>query len=321
MSTASSFSYVRPRDVRAALEAGARPGAAYLSGGTTLVDLWKLGAFSLATAVDVNGLLLRGIEAGPSGLRLGAGERMSDAAAHAGVAAHFPVVSQALLLSASPQIRNMASLGGNLLQRPRSISYRNPDPTLRDGPSRFDAIFGVTPASMAVHPSDFAVALRALDGSIRLKTPEGGERSVKVGEFYKVPGDDLVLTTLRPGELIVSIEAQLPFARHSAYVKVRDRASYQFAIVSAAVALRIEGGTIREARVAAGGVGTIPWRLPAVEAALRGQPTRAEAFQKGVADIGDGSATHGRNGYKVELLRRTVIRALGQAASQKEEIA
>ena len=318
MSAASSFAYLRPRDVKTALDAGAQPGAAYLSGGTTLVDLWKLGAFNLKTAVDVNGLPLRGIEAGGRGLRLGAGERMNDAAAHPGVVAHYPVISQALLLSASPQIRNMASLGGNLLQRPRSRTYRNPDPTLRDGPSRFDAIFGATAASNGVHPSDFAVALRALDASIRLKGTDGRERVVKIGEFYKVPGDDLRFTTLLPGELIVSIESQLPFAARSAYVKVRDRASYQFAIVSAAVALRIEGGTIREARVAAGGVGTIPWRLFSIESALVGRPPTVDAFQTALAGVGEGAVIHGRNGYKVELLRRTAVQALTQAAAIQE---
>ncbi|HEY8965641.1 MAG TPA: xanthine dehydrogenase family protein subunit M, partial [Candidatus Methylacidiphilales bacterium] len=309
--------YVRPDDVKAALAAGSRPGAAYLAGGTTLVDLWKLGAYDLDAAVDINALPLRGIEAGPGSLRLGAGERMADAAIHPGVVAHWPVVSQALLLSASPQIRNMASLGGNLLQRPRSSVYRTPERGPADGPSRFDAIFGVTPASNAVHPSDLAVAFRALDASIRLRSPGGGERVVRLGDFYVPPRDDLSFALLAPGELIVAIEAKGP-ARRSAYVKVRDRASYQFAIVSAAAVLRIEGGKIAEARVAAGGVGTIPWRLSSVEAALRGKPAAPDAFWNAVKDIGETAQTHERNAYKVELLRRTVVRALIQAQASKE---
>jgi xanthine dehydrogenase YagS FAD-binding subunit len=306
------FTYVQPRDLGAAVAAGARPGTAYLAGGTTLVDLWKLDAFPLSQAIDVNGLPLRGISADGGTLRLGSGERMSDAAAHPGIVSGWPVVSQALLLSASPQIRNMASLGGNLLQRPRSISYRNPDPSRRDGPSRFDAIFGATPSSMAVHPSDFAVALRALDATVRVKGPRG-DRALTIGDFYKLPGPDLVLNTLAPGELIVGIEARLPYARRSAYVKIRDRASYQFAIVSAAVALDVQGGTVREARLAAGGVGTVPWRFPQVEAALAGKPATEDAFRAALAGIGDGAVTHSHNAYKVELLRRTALRALLQA--------
>lgn len=206
----------------------------------------------------------------------------------------------------------MGSMGGNLLQRPRSISYRNPDPTQRDGPSRFDAIFGVTLRSAAVHPSDPAVALTALDASVRVRGPQG-ERVLKLSEFYQPPQKDLTFFTPAPDELITSLEATVPFARRSAYVKIRDRASYQFAVVSAAVALDLDGGTIREARVAGGGVGTIPWRFPQVEAALRGNAANAQTFQSAVAEIGQGAVTHGQNAFKVELLKRTVTRALIQA--------
>ena len=209
----------------------------------------------------------------------------------------------------------MASLGGNLLQRPRSISYRNPDPARRDGPSRFDAIFGFTPFSNAPHPSDFAVALRALDATIRVRGARG-ERSVPISQFYKVPGADLVLHTLAPGELITGIEAGVPFARRSAYVKVRDRASYQFALVSAAAVLDLQGGVVREARLAAGGVGTIPWRFPGIEAALAGKPATEEAFAAALAGIDAGATPYTQNGYKVPLLRRTALRALLQAAKE-----
>jgi xanthine dehydrogenase YagS FAD-binding subunit len=231
---------------------------------------------------------------------------------HPDVIKNYPVVSQALLLSASPQIRNMGTMGGNLLQRPRSISYRNPDPNLRDGPSRFDAIFGVTTHSNAVHPSDLAVALMALDASVRVQGPQG-ERVLKLSEFYKLPQQDLNFSTLAPNELIVSLEASVPFATRSTYVKIRDRASYQFAILSAAVALDMDGSTIREARIAAGGVGTIPWRLPQVETALKGKPATNESFAAALADAGQGAVTHSQNSYKVELLKRTVTRALLQA--------
>ncbi len=307
-----NFTYAHPRDIPSALGTVARPGGAFIAGGTTLIDVWKLGAFPASELVDINELSLRGIEASPSGLKLGALERMSDVGSHPDVVKNYPVVSQALLLSASPQIRNMASMGGNLLQRPRSISYRNPDPDQRDGPSRFDAIFGVTPRSAAVHPSDLAVALMVLDASVRMQGPQG-ERVLKLSEFYQPPQKNLNFFTLAPDELITSLEAAVPFARRSAYVKIRDRASYQFAVVSAAVALDLDGGNIREARVAGGGVGTIPWRFPQVEAALKGQAASLQTFQSAVADIGQGAVTHSQNAFKVELLKRTITRALIQA--------
>jgi xanthine dehydrogenase YagS FAD-binding subunit len=306
------FTYTNPRDVGAAIATGAQPQTAFIAGGTTLIDLWKLGAVPAERLIDLNGLDFRGIQADASSLKLGSLVRMSEAGSHPGVTSNYPVVAQSLLLSASPQIRNMASLGGNLLQRPRSTSYRNPDPKLQDSPSRFDAIFGVTRFSAAPHPSDFAVAMLALDASVRVQGSQG-ERVLKLAEFYKLPPADLVFWTIAPDEVITSIEAAVPFATRSAYVKIRDRASYQFAVVSAAVVLDLDGANIREARVAAGGVGTIPWRFPRVEAALRGQPAGASAFHAAVADIGAGATPKAENKFKVELLKRTVVRALLQA--------
>lgn len=308
----NSFAFANPSDIPSALKLGGTPGSAFLAGGTTVIDIWKLGAFPATQMVDINSLALRGIEAGPGILKLGALERMADVGSHPDVVKNFPVVSQALLLSASPQIRNMGTMGGNLLQRPRSISYRNPNPNLRDGPSRFDAIFGVTSHSAAPHPSDLAVALMALDASVRVQGPSS-ERLIKLSDFYKIPQRDLSFSTLASNELITALEAQVPFAHRSAYVKIRDRASYQFAIVAAAVVLDLDGANIREARVAAGGVGTIPWRLPQVEAALKGRPATLESFQAALAEIGPGAVTHSQNVFKVELLRRTVLRALLQA--------
>ena len=307
-----AFTYTNPRDLGSAIAAGAGPNTAFIAGGTTLIDIWKLGAVPAEHLIDLNALDYRGIEAAPAGLKLGALARMSDVGSHSDVVKNYPVVSQALLLSASPQIRNMASLGGNLLQRPRSVSYRNPDPTLMDGPSRFDAIFGVTPHSAAPHPSDFAVAMMALDGFVRVKGSKG-ERVVKLSDFYQLPMADLTFWTIAPDEVITSIETALPFASRSAYVKVRDRASYQFAVVSAAVALDLDGANVRDVRVAAGGVGTIPWRFPEVEAALRGKPATAEAFQTAVADIGAHATPKTQTKFKIEMLKRTVVRALLQA--------
>ncbi len=307
-----AFTYTSPRDLTSAITAGAQPQTAFIAGGTTLIDLWKLGAVPAERLVDLNGLACRGIEATSAGLKLGSLTRMSDAGSHPDVTKNYPVVAQALLLSASPQIRNMASLGGNLLQRPRSVSYRNPDPTLQDGPSRFDAIFGVTPHSAAPHPSDFAVALLALDASVRVQGAKG-ERVLKLADFYRVPKEDLTFWTITPDEVITSIEAATPFAARSAYVKIRDRASYQFAVVSAAVALDLDGANVRDARVTAGGVGTVPWRFPQVEAALRGKPAAIDAFHAAVADIGAGATPKTETQFKVELLKRTVVRALLQA--------
>ena len=306
----NNFTLTQPHDVAGATQAGARTGASFLAGGTTVIDLWKLGAYGVTELVDLAPLPLRGIQASESALSLGALETMNAVGENADVKAHYPVVSQALLLSASPQIRNMGTMGGNLLQRPRSLSYRNPDPHRKDGPSRFDAIFGLTPSSNAPHPSDLAVALTALDANLRVQGANGVERVLKLSDFYKVPGADLRFDTLAPGEVITSIEAGTAFSAQSAYVKIRDRASYQFAVVSAAAVLDIDSGVINEARLAAGGVGTIPWRLPAVEHALRGQPATAASFQSALAGIGDGAVTHDKNAFKVSLLRQTALRAL-----------
>jgi xanthine dehydrogenase YagS FAD-binding subunit len=311
----NNFTLNQPADMRGATSAGARPNTAFLAGGTTVIDLWKLGAYPLSELVDLSPLNLRDIAAGPNGIKLGALATMNEVGEHADVKANYPVVSQALLLSASPQIRNMGTMGGNLLQRPRSITYRNPDPKRQDGPSRFDAIFGITPSSRAPHPSDLAVALLALDASLRVQGANNGERLLKLSDFYKLPGPDLRFDTLQPGDLIVGVEASVPFARKSAYIKIRDRASYQFAVVSAAVAIDTNGGSIREARVAAGGVGTIPWRLPSVEAALAGKPVSDDTFRQALTELGNGAQTTPETQFKIPLLKQTVLRALSAAAA------
>jgi xanthine dehydrogenase YagS FAD-binding subunit len=310
-----NFVLTLPTDRNTATAAAIQPGASFIAGGTTVIDLWKLGAYPVVELVDLHRLELRGIKASPSSLKLGALETMNAVGENAAVKANWPVVSQALLLSASPQIRNMGTMGGNLLQRPRSVTYRNPDPRRQDGPSRFDAIFGLTPSSRAPHPSDLAVALAALDASIHVQGADGHERLMKISEFYHPPSADLRFDSLQPGDLITAIEANTPFARRSAYIKIRDRASYQFAVVSAAVVLDLAGGTIREARVAAGGVGTIPWRLPAVEAALAGKPPSIESFQNAVALVGNGATVHSQNQFKVPLLQQTILRGLLAAAA------
>jgi xanthine dehydrogenase YagS FAD-binding subunit len=318
-----AYDFAAPRTVRAAL---AVPDAAYLAGGTTLVDLMKLDVMTPAHVVDINALPLRGIDVDRTGLRVGALERMSDVAADKRVRADYPVLVEALLASASPQIRNMASIGGNLLQRTRCGYFRDVStPCNKRQPgsgcpaqtkeNRSHAILGGSTACVATHPSDLAVALVALDASVRLHGRQG-ERTVRLADFYRLPGDTpQVENQLRTGEIITEIRVPaLRWARTSAYVKVRDRASYEFALASAAVALDLRGQTVHDARVAVGGVATRPWRLPTVEAALRGQRASAETFTAAARLAVEGVRPLRDNGFKVALLQQTIVRALTSLA-------
>jgi xanthine dehydrogenase YagS FAD-binding subunit len=308
------FDLTAPATVDAAL---ASPGT-FLAGGTTLVDLMKLNVLTPRHVVDINALPLRGIDT-TDGLRIGALERMADVARHPGV---YPAVSRALLLSASQQLRNMASIGGNLLQRTRCGYFR--DVTMPcnkrepgsgcsavSGVNRTHAILGTSDSCVATHASDLAVALVALDAEVRLAGP-AGTRTVRLADFYRLPGDTPeVENDLRPGELITEIVVpRLDWAGRSTYVKVRDRQSYEFALCSAAVALDIQGSRVVDARVAVGGVGTMPWRLAAVEAALRGAPVTEAAFEDAASVAADGARPLPGNAFKVSLLKRTVVRAL-----------
>ena len=290
----------------------------FLAGGTTLVDLMKLNVLTPHQVLDINDLPLRGIDT-RDGLRIGALERMSDVAAHPDV---YPVISRALLASASQQLRNMASIGGNLLQRTRCGYFRDVatpcdkrEPgsgcSAITGANRSHAILGGSESCVATHASDLAVALVALDAEVGLTGPDG-TRSVRLTDFYRLPGDTPhVENDLRPGELITEIVVpRLDFARRSTYVKVRDRASYEFALCSAAVALDLRDGHVADARVAVGGVATVPWRLPAVEDALRGAPATVESFERAASVAADGAQPLSGNAFKVPLLARTVVRAL-----------
>ena len=247
---------------------------------------------------------------------------MAEVAAHPATKRLHPVIAEALLEGASPQLRNMASIGGNLLQRVRCPYFRQLDAACNkrqpgsgcaaiDGINHGHAIFGTSDKCVATHPSDLAVALVALDAVMKVRGANG-EREFSVEQLYRLPGDTPHLEhTLRPGELIVEIRVPHgPYARRARYLKVRDRASYEFALVSIAAALDLQEGRIRSARLAAGGVGTMPWRLRMVEAALIGQRADRETFQV-VADLAVKNARPlADNAYKVELLRRTVVRAL-----------
>jgi xanthine dehydrogenase YagS FAD-binding subunit len=308
------FDLTTPATVEAAL---ASPGT-FLAGGTTLVDLMKLNVLTPRHVVDINALPLRGIDTS-DGLRIGALERMADLARHPGV---YPAISRALLLSASQQLRNMASIGGNLLQRTRCGYFRDVNMPCNkrepgsgcsavSGANRTHAVLGTSDSCVATHASDLAVALVALEAELRLAGPSG-TRTVRLADFYRLPGDTPeVENDLRPGELITEVVVpRLDWAGRSTYVKVRDRQSYEFALCSAAVALDIQGSRVVDARVAVGGVGTRPWRLAAVETALRGAPTTEAAFEDAASVAADGARPLSGNDFKVSLLKRTVVRAL-----------
>jgi xanthine dehydrogenase YagS FAD-binding subunit len=320
------FTFTKAADESAALAAGAS-GGRYIAGGTTLVDLMRETVERPETVVDINALPYRSIELGSTRLRVGSLVRMSDLAAHSGVRQQFPVIVEALELSASAQLRNMASIGGNLMQRPRCLYFRDVSAACNrrspgagcaaiGGRNRTHAIFGTSEQCVATHPSDLAVALTALDALV-ITRDSNGEHPIRISEFFRQPGTTPDQEhSLRPGQLIVAVEVPVrPESRRSGYLKVRDRASYEFALTSAAVALDISGGIIRAARVAAGGVGTVPWRLPAVEGALIGRPPNAELFRSAAARAADGAKPLSENGFKVELLKRTVERQLATVAA------
>ncbi|GAB3561943.1 xanthine dehydrogenase family protein subunit M [Amycolatopsis endophytica] len=311
---------MRPFELTAPASVGDALGSTgtFLAGGTTLVDLMKLDVLTPRHVLDINGLPLHGIDTA-EGLRIGALERMADIAAHPGV---YPVISRALLLSASQQLRTMASIGGNLMQRTRCTYFRDVSmPCNRrdpgsgcpaiSGANRMHAVLGTSESCVATHASDVAVAFVALDAEIRLTGPDG-ERTVKLADFYRTPGGTPeVEHDLRPGELITEvIVPRLDWAARSTYVKVRDRQSYEFALCSAAVAVDVRDGIVADARVAAGGVGTVPWRLSAVEAALRGKPATEESFAAAAALAVEDAQPLTENAFKLTLLPRTIVRAL-----------
>ncbi len=317
-----AFSFVHAPNAKAAVIAAARPGTKYIAGGTDLLQLAKDNIETPDRLVDLEVLDLARIDARPDHLRLEPLARMSDVAAHPAVVKRWPALSQALLASASPQIRNMGTVGGNLLQRTRCGYFRDTGfncnkrlpgsgcPAIH-GENRMLAVLGGSEHCIATNPSDMAVALMVLDATVELSGRDGA-RVVPIGDFHRLPGDTpQVETVLTPGEMITAIRIPASAAaQRSYYLKVRDRASFEFALVSAAVALQIQDGSIRTARVAAGGVGTKPWRLLEVEAALTGKPANDATLQAAANAAGDGARTAQANAFKLVLLRRTVLRAL-----------
>ncbi|MFM9608269.1 FAD binding domain-containing protein [Streptomyces niveiscabiei] len=316
------FSYTRPATTRQALDEG-RDGGRYIAGGTTLVDLMRETVERPRTLVDITALPLREIVVTRrGGLRIGALVRMSEAADHRGVRALYPVISDALELSASAQLRNMATIGGNIMQRTRCTYFRDVGAdcnkrapgsgcAARDGFNRTHAILGTSDDCVATHPSDVAVAFAALEATVVVLGPDG-ERGVPFADFLLRPGSTPDREqALRRGELITGVEIPaLPRPLRSGYLKVRDRQSYEFALTSAAVALHIRAGVIREARVAAGGVGTVPWKLSAVERELIGRRPSAALWARAAERAADGARPLHHNRFKVDLLKRTVERQL-----------
>jgi xanthine dehydrogenase YagS FAD-binding subunit len=320
------FTFTRAADEKSALAAG-RSGGRYIAGGTTLVDLMRETVERPGAVVDINALPYRNVDLDGRALRVGSLVRMTDLAADSRVRREYPVIAQALELSASAQVRNMASIGGNLMQRPRCLYFRDVTANCNrrapgtgcsavGGLNRTHAILGTSDQCVATHPSDLAVAMVALDAVV-LTRDSAGDRRIPIARFFREPG-----TTpdqehdLRPGELIVGVEVPTgPEMRRSGYLKVRDRQSFEFALASAAVALDIEGGTVRAARVAVGGVATVPWRLPAVEQAVVGKPVGPELWHSAAAHAADGAKPLSDNAFKAELVRRVVERQLATVAA------
>lgn len=324
-----AISYTRATDVHSAVEAvTSDPGSSFLAGGTTEVDLLRLDVLRPHRLVDINRLPLTGVEErADGGLLIGALARMSEVAEDPAVVERYPMLSQALLLGASAQLRHMASMGGNLMQRVRCAYYRDPESACNkrvpgsgcsalEGVHRGHAILGTSEHCIATHPSDLAVALVALDAVVHVEGMDGG-RTIPVDDFFLLPGDTPEREhPLTPGELITAIEVPaLPMARRSLYLKVRDRESYEFALASAAAALALEDGAVREVRLALGGVATKPWRARRAEDVLRASaPTTPRSPRAATAELAP-ATTRPMNAFKAELARRTLVRALRTVAT------
>lgn len=318
-----SFTLAHPSTRDAASQAAQVAGSAYIAGGTDLLQLMKNNVVAPQHLVDLRQHLGDEITVTPRGLRLGALATMADVAMNKQVARDWPAISQALLLSASAQIRNMGTIGGNLLQRTRCNYFRDTGFACNKrepgsgcpaivGDNRNHAILGVSDHCIATHPSDLPVALMALDASVEIAGNTGAIRKIGLGDLYRLPGDTPhIETTLAPGEIITAIEVPASTAaRNSIYLKLRDRSSFAFALISVAVAMDIDGGTVRHARVAMGGMGTMPWRMVEVENALNGAAHDDTLFARAAAHAADGAKPATQNPFKMELARRAVLRAL-----------
>jgi xanthine dehydrogenase YagS FAD-binding subunit len=321
------FAYERPADAEAAIALLERSeGARYLAGGTNLVDLMKLEVETPPLLVDVRDLGTAIEETAAGGLRIGAGVTNSALAADRAVRERYPLLAQAVLAGASGQLRNVATVGGNLLQRTRCAYFQDVSKPCnkrapgsgcpaRQGEHRNHAVLGHSEACVATHPSDMAVALAALGASVHVAGPGGG-REIPIPGLHRLPGDAPERdTVLEPGELIVALELAPPVASRSAYRKVRDRASYAFAVVSVAIAVDLDGGTVRDCRIAFGGLAHVPWRAERAEAALRGGPASEDAFRAAADAELAGAEPLRDNAFKVPLARNVLVSALAEACS------
>jgi xanthine dehydrogenase YagS FAD-binding subunit len=322
------FAYMSAPDEAKAIEALHGSQSRCLAGGTTIVDLMKLHVERPAVLVDINALPLTAIEALPGGgVRVGALVRNSDMAHHDLIQRRYPFLSRAILAGASGQIRNMATTAGNLIQRTRCYYFRdtatpcnkrNPGSGCGaiEGYNRIHAVLGGSDQCIATHPSDMCVPLAALDAVVRVRNARG-ERPIPFADFHLLPGAHPEREhALEPGDLITAVDIPpLPFATRSVYLKVRDRASYAFALASAAVALDLQGGTIRAARIALGGVGSKPWRAREAESLLAGQPAGPDAWRAAAEAALRDAVPRQHNGFKIELAKRTLVRALATAGA------
>ncbi|HEY2459538.1 MAG TPA: xanthine dehydrogenase family protein subunit M [Candidatus Acidoferrum sp.] len=322
------FEYQRAGDAELAVKAiSAGEHVKLLAGGTNLIDLMKNGVEHPTKLVDVGRLPLANIETLPDGgLRIGALARNNDTANHALVRSNYPLLTQAILAGASPQLRNMATNGGNLMQRTRCYYFMDPGfahcnkrtpgsgCAALEGLNRIHAILGASEQCIATNPSDMSVALAALEATIRVRGPRG-ERTIPIADFHRLPGTTPnVDTNLKHDELIVSIDLpRSPYARHSHYLKVRDRASYAFALVSVAAALDLDGDQIRSARVALGGVAHKPWRSLEAEKSLTGKAMNARAFEEAASVALTGAKTYRYNEFKVQMAKHAIVSALTTA--------
>lgn len=322
------FSYVRTREAGSATRAvAANPQAKFLAGGTNLLDLMKEDVERPNQLVDVSRLDLKEIKPSGGGISIGALASNTETANNPLIRNHYPLLTQAIVAGASPQLRNMATNGGNLMQRTRcQYFYDTAMPCNKREPgtgcgalqglNRMHAILGWSEKCVATYPGDMANALYALDAVVRVRSADGRERTIPIDEFHRLPGNTPEKdTNLQHGELIVAIE--LPksnFAKNSYYLKVRDRASYAFALLAVAAALELEGGTVRQARVVLGGVAHKPWRSHEAEAALAGKPAREESFRRAAEAALRDAKPLAHNAYKVELGKRAIVRALLRAS-------
>src|SRR6266581_699534 len=326
------FRYERASDASTAVALLAQaPTGAFLGGGTNLVDLMKLGVAQPETLIDVSRLPYDRVELLPDGsVRIGAAVRNSDLAADRTIRSRYPLLAQALLAGASGQLRNLATTSGNLRQRTRCVYFQDitrpcnkripgSGCPAREGYHRELAILGASEACIATHPSDMAVALVALDAVVRVLGPQG-ERAIPLTDFYRLPGEEPQRdTVLEHGELLTAVDLPpLPFATRSHYRKVRDRASYAFALVSVAAALDVAGGVVRDVRIALGGVAPRPWRAVRAEAVLRGAPATGEVFGRAAeAELADAQPLPG-NAFKVPLARSVLVRTLLDLTEEEE---